>query len=62
MSTDQISRELARLKRALTAQFGDRAINATDLFNLAHQLNTTPQGVVLFDRLVCAIRATQDED
>ena len=62
MSTDQISRELARLQRALVDQFGDRAMNASDLFDLANQLNETPQGVVLFDRLVCAIHAVKKDD
>ena len=63
MSTDQVSRELARLRKALTDHFGDDATKASHLFKLAHQLVGTPQGVVLFDRLVCAIRTTlKDKD
>jgi len=63
MSTDQVSRELAKLRRALTDHFGNDATSSTKLFKLAHQLVGTPQGVVLFDRLVCAIRTTlKDED
>jgi len=63
MSTDQVSRELAKLRQALTDRFGDRATSSASLFKLAHQLVGTPQGVVLFDRLVCAIHTTlKNED
>ena len=62
MSTDRVSRELAKLRQALKDRFGDKATGSANLFKLAHQLVGTPQGVVLFDRLVCAIRVTKVED
>ena len=36
MSTDQVSRELAKLRRALTDRFGDDATGSADLFKLAY--------------------------
>ena len=62
MSTDQVSRELAKLQQALTDRFGDDAVDTAVLFKLANQVEETPQGAVLFDRLVCAIRSTKNDE
>ena len=62
MSTDQVSRKLAKVRQALADRFGDDAMDTANLFKLAHQLANMPQGAVLFDRLVVSIRTTKEED
>ena len=62
MATNKrMARAADSLERALVERFGENAVPADDLICVALQIAKTPQGVVLFDRLVCAVRATKDE-
>ena len=60
MGIDKVSRELARLRQTLADRFGGDAVTAEVLFKLANQLANAPQGIVLFDRLVCSIRTAEE--